>query len=541
MKTVTEKYHAVNEGAMSKAEFVRQMRLAHPQLISQFNGFNDSVQILKNKGLLFEKKEENEYENPSYNLSPDAVRRGLRYELLLAGLDPAGDISEEDYTKAHKKAQDNIMKDQLHYYRMIADDKTKIEHDKMKETKRGAQETDTDNAMAKVKLNENVNKKQLIRESVESCVAAIRNKYPNDGDAMIKAFIKMHKNDIAGKTPKQCVAEYEEYRTANLDSLDETESAINETRGDLTDLIRIVDDRIRNSDFGREVEIQEVIENLANYYGYDVVLTEKPDKETDELNENQTYTDYDDIIEVIKYKTLQGSGSEQTEALKATEFVARHYFNDDIVEFLEQFTQELGIDIEFEAGPSRQAEGKKNEELKGGQHKLDVNKNGKIDASDFASLRKDVNEAEEKIKRALKKKIVQILNEGSLNEAATNQLADLANQYAGFDGMKGAILDLQNIVTDIESYYDKTRGKIQRVYDTLGEIRNEEGLKVGAFIAPAVESAFNKDLRPVVKDGFTKGLDTPKVRTLSQADIDAAGGGDLEEKQTVFNENKKTK
>ena len=201
MKTVTEKYHAVNEGAMSKAEFVRQMRLAHPQLISQFNGFNDSVQILKNKGLLFEKKEENEYENPSYNLSPDAVRRGLRYELILAGLDPAGDISEEDYTKAHKKAQDNIMKDQLHYYRMIADDKTKIEHDKMKETKRGAQETDTDNAMAKVELNENVNKKQLIRESVESCVRAIRSKYPDDGDAMISAFFKMHMNDIAGMTP----------------------------------------------------------------------------------------------------------------------------------------------------------------------------------------------------------------------------------------------------------------------------------------------------------------------------------------------------
>lgn len=459
MKTVTEKYHAVNEGAMSKAEFVRQMRLAHPRLISQFNGFNDSVQILKNKGLLFEKKEENEYENPSYNLSPDAVRRGLRYELILAGLDPAGDISEEDYMKAHKKAEDNIMKDQLHYYRMIADDKTKIEHDKMKETKRGAQETDTDNAMAKVKLNENVNKKQLIRESVESCIKAVKNKYPDDGDAMIKAFFKMHENDIAGMTPEECVAEYEEYRTANLDSLDETESSANEAVvtervGALQDFISLIQDRAAETGFSEAEEAEEVIEALKEHYS----LNEKKGKDHD------------------------GDG--------------------------------------------------------------DVDSDDYMAAKDKAikkAMAKDVNEAEEKIKRALKKKIVQILNEGSLNEAATNQLADLADQYAGFDGMKGAILDLQNIVTDIESYYDKTRGKIQRVYDTLGEIRNEEGLKVGAFIAPAVESAFNKDLRPVVKDGFTKGLDTPKVRTLSQADIDAAGGGDLEEKQTVFNENKKTK
>ena len=48
--TATEKYRAVNEGKMAKREFVRQMRLEFPQYISQFNGFNDSVSILKNKG-----------------------------------------------------------------------------------------------------------------------------------------------------------------------------------------------------------------------------------------------------------------------------------------------------------------------------------------------------------------------------------------------------------------------------------------------------------------------------------------------------------
>jgi len=46
------------------------------------------------------------------------------------------------------------------------------------------------------------------------------------------------------------------------------------------------------------------------------------------------------------------------------------------------------------------------------------------------------------------------------------------------------------------------------------------------------------DLRPAVKGGFTKGLDQPKVRVISQADIDAHNSGERplgeEEKQTVF-------
>ena len=59
--TATEKLRAVNEGKMAKGEFVRQMRLSFPNSITQFNGFKDTVQILKNKGLVFEdyKKENN--------------------------------------------------------------------------------------------------------------------------------------------------------------------------------------------------------------------------------------------------------------------------------------------------------------------------------------------------------------------------------------------------------------------------------------------------------------------------------------------------
>ncbi len=92
--TVTEKYRAVLEGNIAKGEFVRQMRLTHPQHITQFNGFDDSVQILKNRGLLFEIKKdeiveakEAEYAEDCLPYSDEAFQRGIRYELNVKGIE----------------------------------------------------------------------------------------------------------------------------------------------------------------------------------------------------------------------------------------------------------------------------------------------------------------------------------------------------------------------------------------------------------------------------------------------------------------------
>jgi hypothetical protein len=188
------------------------------------------------------------------------------------------------------------------------------------------------------------------------------------------------------------------------------------------------------------------------------------------------------------------------------------------------------------------------DEKKGKDHDGD----GDIDSDDYMAARdKAIKKAmgkDELAKESIKAIITKVLEEGVITEAATQELAKMADSYAGFDGMKGVVMTLQDIVTDIERYYENTRNKIQKAFDAMGDVKNEEGLKVGGFLAPAVETAFNRDLKPVVKLGFTRGIEQPKVKVLTQADIDAAkmGGAIAEEepKQTVFtpikeNKNKK--
>ena len=186
------------------------------------------------------------------------------------------------------------------------------------------------------------------------------------------------------------------------------------------------------------------------------------------------------------------------------------------------------------------------DEKKGTDH----DKDGDIDGDDYKHAKdKAIKKAmgkNEIVKENLKAIISKVLEEQVIAEAATAQLSKLGDDYEGFDGMKASINGLENIVTDIEQYFDKTRQKIQKIYDTLGEIRNEEGLKVGGFLAPAIEQAFIKDLKPAISQGFTKGLNQPKVKTVSKANYPMSDieEGPEEPKQTVFtpvHESKKKK
>jgi hypothetical protein len=54
MRTLQEKYNGIQEGTFSKDHFLAEARMQQPQLITRFNGYDDAVQILKNRGMIQE-------------------------------------------------------------------------------------------------------------------------------------------------------------------------------------------------------------------------------------------------------------------------------------------------------------------------------------------------------------------------------------------------------------------------------------------------------------------------------------------------------
>jgi len=54
MKSVKQQYIDLQEGKMSQTQFLRNVRLTLPQYVTNVTSFNDSVRILKNKGILSE-------------------------------------------------------------------------------------------------------------------------------------------------------------------------------------------------------------------------------------------------------------------------------------------------------------------------------------------------------------------------------------------------------------------------------------------------------------------------------------------------------
>ena len=643
--TVTEKYRAVNEGQMAEQEFVRQMRLAFPSLINQFNGYDDSVTILKSHRLLFE-----DYaESLPNQVSDDSLRRALDIEITALGHDPVTCDDGEVQAKARTKALANLKKDPLHYYNLLSKESSKVDkNDKMKETKRGKLEKDTFNDMKKATLKE----AKLMTEGTRALIGYLA------GDRLTTAYnhydgypsnlgvgLETHYNDD-DKAKDIAMKGYITYLNPDTGEIEQTHKdapkkitlpqdeeefareIAEEIDGMSADFGYIWDDRsnrwvtIKNT--GIRSMIDQIMEKLGDYGDLDETEEEYLEKRdaaikqamgNEELGEvDSTLDPYEDKKAIVQQvidllKTEKGAGNEVIK-----DFIKTHYEDiinlrddqailDEFEEFLSvnheapsdfmneetDYSVELLVPLvaydvesgeladspyafatedEIESGEAdvttytdggeldsfvfdnnyEQAvnfaerypklikinSGDSITEKKGKDHDGD----GDIDGDDYKAAKdKAIKKAMGKkpnVNEAVKNIITKILEEQTLNEAATNDLAKIAAEYGDFEGLKPAVIALENVVTEIESFYDKTRAKIQKIYNDLGEIKNEEGLKVGAFIAPSIENAFKRDLRPITKNQFHGGLDMPKVKRISQDDIDRGYIQQEAPKQTVY-------
>lgn len=179
MKTLQEKYNGIQEGKFSKDHFLADARMELPNLVTRFNGYDDAVQILKNRGMIQEAKVEearltkNNLTDYRYKPTNDMdkypyeqILRGIRVELEVMGVQ--GTPTAEEYAKALAKVSKNLAKDSIFYTNQVAGVNPKVDlHDKMVPVT-AKNTVDTFNGMKKAALKEGFKKliKKVLSENM---------------------------------------------------------------------------------------------------------------------------------------------------------------------------------------------------------------------------------------------------------------------------------------------------------------------------------------------------------------------------------------
>ena len=569
--TATDRYKMVNEGQMSKNEFVRQMRLEFPQFVTQWNGYDDSIQILKNKGMIFETGVNAYDQRQELNLSLDAIDRGTRYECEKANLD-AETCDKAEFEKCKQTAITNLKKNPLHYIDLISGESNKVnKHDRETEVKRGEAATDTLNGMKKAELREEAapKKPRMVKESTADGLRAIKAKYGTiPGFANIFTdFMNMHGEDIAaGADP---LDEFEQYITANYDSLSESEKKVQELK-DVEDgrdiggkIIEFADggnvdinidyQRGKTKDF-KDVPVEKAID-IVNQYIDQNDLTQAG---TDETNRILQVDDGDTAIDITK----AGMSEKKVQELKDVE--DGRDIGGKIIEFADGGNVDINIDYQrgktkdFKDVPVEKAIDIVNQyidqndltqagtdetnrilQVDDGDTAIDITKagmsekkgkdhdgDGDVDGDDYMAAKdkaiKGAMGKDEVLKEAIKKVITKVLS-----EAYTNGLQRFIDNDSD-DEVQTAAKDLMGVIESIENDFLKHKDKIKDAYE-----------KAGPMMAPALEKAFKGDLNSQRVSFET--IELPKTPRLTPDQItqidQQRGAGDLDEKETVFKPN----
>ena len=625
MRTIQEKYNAILEGKFSKSQFVKDAKRELSQFLSPFNGYEDTVSILKSKGVIYEakKKEVPEYDTPGKKYSDEALRRGVDYELEGMGLMSQESILEKDFIKAEKKAIKNLDKDPNHYLHLLSGDSKKVDkHDQMVQVKKN-NNVDTINGLKKAELREDIDytlDPYEDRDKILKQVMSLLVKEKGASREELKGFISTHMEDILNAPDEAAIVdEFEQYISVNNDYVDEKKGKDLDGDGDIDsddylaakdkaikgvkEVGMFHDPRMSSGNFdhltpnkeeensfkeGDKVSVfmrgtkangpEEVTIVAMDPSGVAIVKNVEGQEDEVFIKDMQPVQQVKEVEASIEPQKLQDMGySAGEKALMDldSEIFNQPHFDSYASGFIKGFQDNIEASQDYAAHYVNEGRRRK---MKGGKvvTENDYETGGYVESmgpmldkvlkqliavwdewkegpmtepamvpfakkdlvsyidskiSEGEDIVEDAIEEHKELKEAFKAIITKVLAEEVITEAATGNLSRIASTYSDFEGMQAAVNDLENIVTDVESYYAKTKDKIQKVYDSFKDIKNAEGLAVGAMLGPAIEAAFRKDLMPVTEKGFTKGLEMPKVKML---ETDELAEEELEEKETVF-------
>ena len=578
MRTIQEKYNAIQEGNFSKSQFVKDAKRELSQFLSPFNGYEDTVTILKNKGVLTEAKKEKAtyYEPTPAGLPAEAISRGIDYELEAIGVNTGVEMpTQQQLDKVTKKVHKNLAKNMNYYLDLIAGESKNVDkHDKPVEaTKKNT--VDTFNGMKKADLRESVVEKAMSKgyskEQVEEALNRLKEKKgkDHDGDGDIDSDDYMMAKD---KAIKGAMSEGER----NFKEGDTVSVFMRGTKADGPEKVTIVAmdpsgvSLVKNAEgitdevYTKDMQPAEGVKEVGMFHD-PRISSGNFDHLTPDPKEDQLKTAYaalekaemdGDItkqelalaaIDLIKGKLNEGRRKKMKGGKVVTE---NDYETGGYVESMgprldKVLKMLIAVWEEWKNGPATEpgmVPHAKNDLVQFLSNQ--IKESEEDDDFTMAAVPDDVPllpKENKQLSEAMKGIISNILKEEVIVEAATGNLSKMADTYNDFEGMQVAVNALENIVTDVESYYSKTRDKIQKIYDGLKDIRNDEGLVVGSFLAPSIEAAFIKDLHPVSKKGFTTNLTLPKTNIVKPGEVREE---ELEEKETVFSpvtESKKRK
>ena len=572
MRTIQEKYNAILEGNFSKSQFVKDAKRELSQFISPFNGYKDTVSILKSKGVIFEaaKKEVPHYDKPEPGYSIETIERGVDYELEGMGLMSQETVSEEDYAKAKQKAEKNLKKDPNHYLHLLAGESKKVDkHDQMVPVKKN-NHVDTINGLKKAELREAIDYTLDPYEDRDKILKQVMSLLVREKGASreeLKGFISTHMEDILNAPDEAAIVdEFEQYISVNNDYVDEKKGKDHDGDGDIDsdDYLAAKDKAIKGVK-----EVGMFHDPRMSSGNFDHLTPSKEEENSFKEGDKVTVTMRGTKADGPEEATILAMDPSGVAIVKNAEGREDEVYTKDM-----QPVQEINegrrrkmkggkvvTENDYETGGYVESMGPRlDKALKALTIVWDEWKNGPatepgmvpfakkdlvsyidskiLEGEDIAE--ENIEEYQD-IKEAFKAIISKVLQEEVINEAATGNLSKVATSYDDFEGMQTAVNSLENVVTEVESFYAKTKEKIQKIYDSFKDIKNTEGLAVGAMLGPAIESAFRKDLMPVTEKGFTKGLEMPKVKML---ETDGIAEEELDEKETVFKpvtENRKFK
>lgn len=561
---VNDNYKALIEGRMSKSEFLRQARQGLPQYITNFTSFDDAVRILRQKSII---SEELVYANKADKFPLEAIQRGIRYELEAMGVVDSNSPTREEYKKARQRAIDNLCKDSLYYLNKVAEQTPQPK----------ATEEDTkDGKMQKVG---NLQEGRYIQEGESGVrtnwdekklkIAYTIFKFGNAGvNAIVDKFGELmdkglgygvaqvasngdNSNDVIEDIATALCGCTKDALKAYAVKRNDATSYLNtkSARGELDPRYEQIQNQYQNAATPNEIldsieyTPDEIQKNVANARARNGKIESDRDKRNQEKKDQKAFNAKE--LTSIKNQLIARFGS--VEGMKKfKQYLAKHpefngvntlgeaawseYSNDPVyVQFYQHYLKKAKEAKDVNAEKTARAQAKK----------------AFMRFKEKQGLQEQKNKIDEMV---LKETIVKLVGK-VLTEAATANLAQLSDENASVAELPAAINSLENIVTEIESFWLKEQQKIQGVFDSLGNIKNEDGLPIGYKFAQPMMESLKKDLEPVLSKISLEAVKLPEAPAPDQTQVndpnaevdpnDPNAIPPLPEKETVFSPGKK--